>query len=147
MPTGYRVSLGNNRLEAGDSGTVSTTTFTTEQMIGTGSVNVNYTTFWIFTDNRTVTGTYYLGKDGNVYFVPDEPFPNNVNSVVVQDAPTFSIYMGTSDDDILTGGDESDLIYGGSTTNVSTGTGADCATCGLEIHWRHDHASWHSHLI
>ena len=23
----------------------------------------------------------------------------------------------------------------------------DCATCRLEIHLRHDHASWHSHLI
>ncbi|MBS1303783.1 Hint domain-containing protein [Loktanella sp. SALINAS62] len=124
MPTGYLINLGDNRLNGGDSGATDTTTFTTDRIIGTGSVTVTRGG-----TNTTITGTYYLGVEGRVYFVPDTAFPNNIRSVTVQSAPTFSLYTGTSSGDTITGGTTSDLIYGGANTSGS-GTSSDTISAG-----------------
>ncbi|KQI69496.1 hypothetical protein AN189_03580 [Loktanella sp. 3ANDIMAR09] len=133
MPNGYQINLGgNNALNSGDTGNTGITTFTTDRVIGTGSVTVNFTAniFDFFGSTTTRTGTYFLGTNGQVYFVPDTAFPNNVNGVTVQSGPQFSLYRGTNLNDIaLNGSDASDLIYGGSTTSA-TGTASDTISAG-----------------
>lgn len=73
MTVGYLVTLGDESLGTGDSIAVTQASFTITKTIGGGS--------WLWSGVRedngstysevTDTGTYYLGNDGNIYFVPD----------------------------------------------------------------------------
>lgn len=126
MPTGYLVNLGDGVLDAGDTIVAGATTFTTDQILGTGE--------WLFKgkiagtnyNNVVLTGTYYLGSDGNVYFVPDDQPVENFNSASVFSAPEYQapIYGTAGNDQPLLGSEGDDIIYGGADTSPS-GTGAD----------------------
>ncbi len=128
MPVGYRVNLGGNTLDPGDSVGTTPITFTTAQTIGTG--NWSYTYFnGFFNVNTSGGGTYYLATDGYVYF---DPSASNANSRTIVTAQTTAtpaytgpIYGTTGNDAALNGTDGDDTIYGGNLPNPTTGTGND----------------------
>ena len=126
MPTGYLVTLGDGILNQGDTIVEGEITFTTGQILGAGE--------WLFKgridgqnyNNVVLDGTYYVGTDDNVYFVPDDSPVQNFNTASVFSAPPYqSPIFGTSgDDDPLLGTVADDVIYGGEDTSP-TGTGND----------------------
>ena len=105
MPTGYRVGLGNNALDAGDAISGAVVTFTTAQTIGTGnwiwSGTWNGTTY----TNTAEPGTYYLGTDSFVYFVPQYGLVSTLTWSNVTSAPNFFLSDGQ-----VTGTDGNDTI-------------------------------------
>ncbi|WP_368186541.1 Hint domain-containing protein [Aestuariibius sp. HNIBRBA575] len=135
MPSGYLVNLGNGTLDAGDQIVGTQITFTTDQVLGTGS--------WTWSgvwdgdgntyNNITDTGSYYLATDGSVYFVPDtwNITANNGSSATAAPAYTAdpNIYGTTGNDADIEGTAGDDTIYGGDTTS-ETGTGADTINAG-----------------
>ena len=131
MPTGYSVTLGDNRLNQGDGAATSAVNFTEDRVIGTGSVVVNTRGGFMGWGNTytTVTGTYMLGTDGTVYFVPDSPISGTIRSVTAETAPASRLYTGTANADTLTGSTGNDLIYGGTDTS-GPGTGNDTIEAG-----------------
>lgn len=126
MPTGYRVILGDGILDTGDAITSPTVTFTTDQVLGTGT--------WVFKgriagtnyNDVVLSGTYYLGTDGSVYFIPDLGPIERFNSASVGSAPEYQtpIFGTAGDDQPLLGTAGDDIIYGGDDT-VQSGTGND----------------------
>ncbi len=105
MPTGYRVGLGNNALDAGDAISGAAVTFTTAQTIGAGnwiwSGTWNGTTY----TNTAEPGTYFLGTDGFVYFVPQYGLVSTLTWSNVTSAPSFFLSDGQ-----VTGTDGNDVI-------------------------------------
>lgn len=105
MPRGYIVDLGSDYiLNAGDAITDSWGRFRTDQVLGTGE--------WSFsgTDNGTTytdevePGTFYLGTNGNVYFVPDYGQVDTVTTASSTAAPFYSennTVQGTGADDLI----------------------------------------------
>ncbi|SEP94465.1 Hemolysin-type calcium-binding repeat-containing protein [Loktanella sp. DSM 29012] len=124
MPSGVVLDLRGNRLNAGDFATAFST-FDTAQILGSGTVSYTSTS-----GNGTRTGSYQIGTNGGVHFVPDTPFPAGLQSATVQTAPDVGIYYGTANNDTaLIGTAQSDYIYGGTTPN-ETGTGSDTIDAG-----------------
>lgn len=140
MPSGVNIILGTgNRLNTGDFATAFTT-FATSQIIGTGTVNYTSTN-----GNGSLSGTYYIGTDNQVHFVPDTPFPGGLQSVTVVTAPDVGVYFGTQGNDAaingsggadyilanrgndtVFGGDGNDTILGmGGNDRISGGAGRD----------------------
>ncbi|SEW20530.1 Hemolysin-type calcium-binding repeat-containing protein [Cognatiyoonia koreensis] len=124
---GYLVRLGNDRLGSGDVIVGPTIGFNEQSVIGTGSwtwtgVWQNGTTY----SNINDTGTYYLGTDGNVYFVPTTWQVDDVISASATIAPSSDFReFGTSGNNTnIVAGAEDDVMYGGSSTST-TGTGND----------------------
>ncbi|NNE88572.1 MAG: type I secretion protein [Silicimonas sp.] len=126
MPTGFLVSLGDGILSQGDTIVEGEVTFTTDQILGAGE--------WLFRgriagqnyNNVVLDGTYYVGTDGSVYFVPDDgPIQNYVTASVFSAPPYQTPIFGTTgDDQPLLGTASDDIIYGGEDTSPS-GTGND----------------------
>lgn len=144
MPTGYLVSLGDGSLDSGDSLVSSTYSFTTSEVLGSGSVSFDgelYRNYWV--NNFNLTGTYYEGTDGNVYFVPDT-FPRRFTTAEVNDHPQYppadGIVEGTSGDDLIdssyvdTDGDQVDSGTGAGTggmgDSIEAGDGNDTINAG-----------------
>lgn len=131
MPIGYRVTLVDGNLDAGDAITDPWLEFTTDTVIGAGqwswSGTFNTTTF----TNEVENGVYYLGTDGFVYFVPDFGRVTTLTSSDVVSAPTFdaAIFGSTGDDPNLTGTGGDDRIYGGNDRNLGN-SGADTIDAG-----------------
>ncbi|MDO3382734.1 hypothetical protein, partial [Gilvimarinus algae] len=72
MPTGFLVNLGDGSLDAGDQLNTSTFSFTTDTVLGTGSITFSGSLGpRMRVNDYNMEGTYYEGTDGNVYFVPD----------------------------------------------------------------------------
>ncbi|NBT53130.1 MAG: calcium-binding protein [Marivivens sp.] len=131
MPTGYLVNLNGTSLDTNDTVSSGATSFTTAQVIGTGSLEYNYNTFLIIVNTTTVNGTYYLATNGSVYFVPSGSFQSGAYNFNVASHPTFSIIMGTTNSDAnIAGTSASDLIYDTNTTTATTGTGNDTIYAG-----------------
>ena len=128
MPVGYRVNLGGNTLDPGDSVGTTPITFTAAETIGSG--NWSYTYFnGLFNVNATGAGTYYLATDGFVYF---DPNAGNADSRTIVSAQTTAtpaytgpIYGTAGDDPALAGTGGDDTIYGGAPPNPTTSTGND----------------------
>ncbi len=124
MPDGYRITLGGNReLGSGDASTSGTSTFTSVYSIGTGTLNYYYF------GNRTITGTYYLGSDLEVYFVPDAgsstpPWGSGSFQVGTAPSPTFQLYEGSPANESYADDNDSAFIFGGNDTSL-TNTGKD----------------------
>ncbi|MGR3794718.1 Hint domain-containing protein [Vannielia sp. SX4] len=143
MAIGYRVNLGNGTLNNGDAIQSGMEAFSIDETIGTGQWrwsgtytgnNNNYT-------NITDTGTYYLGTDGFVYFVPNNYFVDPVFSATATSAPTYTPAApgpvdGTAGNDLIDGqyedaqGDEIDgngntINAGGGNDTVVAGSGND----------------------
>jgi hypothetical protein len=134
MPNGYRVDLGDGTLSLADGVSNPLISFTTATSIGAGQA-----TFYNATYNGTFfpagvgSGTYILGTDGHVYFVPsfNPGLLTSFSSAEVTAAPSFdAARYGTSGNDAAlngTGGD--DYIYGGA-NRTATGTGNDTINAG-----------------
>ncbi len=130
---GYLVTLGDTTLDQGDVIAGALVSFVADSTLGTGSWtwsgvwDGNGQTYTGITD----TGTYYLGTNGSVYFIPDTWFVSSIDSASATAAPAHdSAIYGTGGDDaaiIGTGGD--DIIHSGSDTSP-TGTGSDTISAG-----------------
>ncbi|MBY6152714.1 Hint domain-containing protein [Vannielia litorea] len=139
MAIGYRVNLGNGTLNNGDAIQSGMEAFSIDETIGTGQWrwsgtytgnNNNYT-------NITDTGTYYLGTDGFVYFVPNNYFVDPVFTATATSAPTYTPAApgpvdGTAGNDLIDGqyedaqGDEID----GNGNTINAGAGNDTVVAG-----------------
>ena len=149
MATGYLVTLGDSSLDAGDSVSASQSTFTIDQTIGTGEWTWSGTwegdgqTYSGVTD----TGTYYVGSDGNVYFIPDTWFPTSGDASVTS-APAYTAgpdtVDGTADADVIDRdytdaqgdqiSDQAEAVSAGQGDDTITGSGgADTLTGGAGL--------------
>ena len=138
MAIGYLVTLGDASLDAGDYISATQSTFTIDTTIGTGSWN--WTGVWDGNgqtySNITDTGVYYLGTDGNVYFIPDTWFTTSGDASVIS-APPFTagngLIEGTAGDDIIDTGYTDDPEGERPTTQADTilaGAGNDTVFAG-----------------
>ena len=153
MPFGYRVDLGaDNALGANDTIVDPWFDFDEAEELGAGQ--------WIFTGtdggsnftNEVEPGTYFLGTDGFVYFVPSFGEVDTLTSASVVSAPTFvdtNTVNGTDsgelidssftdaqndavDDGSSGGGDaNADVVFGnGGNDTILSGAGADTVSGG-----------------
>ncbi|MEP0565185.1 MAG: Hint domain-containing protein [Paracoccaceae bacterium] len=146
MPDGYRVTLGDGKLDVGDAITDPFVTFTTASIIGGGE----WTITGVFAGSpfgpATEPGTYYLATDGFVYFEPAFGPVDSISSSSVVSAPPFSLTQvdGTAGDDVIDDtfvdadgdavddgnsqgpGGLGDLVFGGAgDDDISSGAGDD----------------------
>lgn len=142
MPTGYLVSLGDGALNTGDVVDTGSTVFTTDQVLGSGSVTwVGRTGRWDrTTGTQTTNGTYYLGQDGNVYFIFDSQ-PYTFESGTAATTPAYAqpngVVDGTAGDDLIDASYE-DISFeqvddgtGSNADSVEAGAGDDTVLSGL----------------
>ncbi|SFD98136.1 Ca2+-binding protein, RTX toxin-related [Sulfitobacter brevis] len=128
MAVGYLVSLGNGRLDSGDSINTSVTTFTPTQSWGAGT--------WKYSGddangdkvkNLIEPGKYYADAAGNIYFIPDGPFPMSMKSANTQSVPPEptddGIVAGTAGDDVIdasyTGDPDGEVVDGNDAVGVA----------------------------
>ena len=105
MPRGYLVSLGaDNSLTAGDTISGGWTRFTTDRVLGSGEWVLTGTDGGVTYTDTLEPGTYYLGTDDAVYFVPAYGEVDTLVSAETVTAPDYTetnIVLGTgADDDI-----------------------------------------------
>tara|TARA_R110002051_G_scaffold33923_3_gene75513 strand:- start:13898 stop:19153 length:5256 start_codon:yes stop_codon:yes gene_type:complete len=134
MATGILVTLGNGELDTGDTTAISTSTFTISEILGAGTWD------WVelkkngdVKSSGTVTGTYNLGTDGNIYFVSDSgTYPTAQDEATVGTHPTYPVPDGTVDG--TAGDDIIDLSYSDAQTDrVTTGNDIIYAGAGNDI--------------
>lgn len=95
MPRGYLVTLGDYVLDPDDAVIGPWSSFDTSTILGTGSWS--WTGSWggySYTD-EVETGVYYLGTDGNVYFIPDFGRVDTLTTATVETAPSYTTLDGT----------------------------------------------------
>ena len=125
MAQGYLIQLGDGSLNNDDAIALAVIGFEIDQALGTGSWTWSGTDGGTPVTNQTENGTYYLGTDGNVYFVPDTGTKDDVTSASATTTPTYTNEtFGTTGADVQFGDSGSEIIYGGATTSP-TSTGAD----------------------
>lgn len=105
MPSGFLVQLGDGVLDAGDSLSTTAQTFTVAETLGSGSSSWDCTYRGYEYNDVNVSGTYYLGSDGNVYFSNQYVDRVELHEGSVTSAPSYS-----SSDNVLTGDDGDDVI-------------------------------------
>ncbi|MRU16730.1 hypothetical protein FDP25_14915 [Roseovarius sp. A21] len=138
MATGYLVTLGDGSLDAGDYVSGAQSTFTIDQTIGTGEWT--WSGVWDsdgqYYSNITDTGTYYVGSDGNVYFIPDT-WNTTSGDASVTSAPAYTsgpdTVDGTAGDDLIDAGyvdaqgdqisDQAESVLGGDGDDTIAGSG------------------------
>lgn len=128
MFAGYQVSLGNNQLNGGDAVALGMTAVTVSQDLGTGTLDYSYDDGAGGTINATATGSYVVGTDGGIYFIPDSTL-QVLTSASVSTAPTYTVVTGTASNETVTGTADDDIIYGGSQGDFA-GTGSDQINAG-----------------
>ena len=139
MAQGYLVTLGDTTLDAGDVISGALITYTTDFVIGSGSWTWSGT--WTVNDtnynNITDSGTYELGTDGNVYFIPTNWFVDPITTASATTAPTYTI--GDTPSPFVEGTTGSDTVDNSYTDSdgdqvsvdhdfISTGDGNDTIT-------------------
>ncbi|RYG89796.1 hypothetical protein EU803_16740 [Loktanella sp. IMCC34160] len=138
---GYLVTLGDGSLDSGDYISASQSNFTQDSIIGTGSWN--WSGVWqgdgLFYSNINDTGVYYLGSDGNVYFVPDNWYTTSGDASAVS-APAYvaddGIVSGTGGSDFIdssyTGDPDGNVVDGadGDNDSIDAGGGNDTIIAG-----------------
>ncbi len=138
MPQGYLVQLGDTTLDAADGIIDPLTTFLIQADLGAGEWVWSGTFGGSTFTNEIEPGQYYLGTDGNVYFVPDFGPVDTITSASVETAPapTFDssdgIVGGTGGDDVINNifvDDDGDTI-GAPNDEVSSGDGDDSINSG-----------------
>jgi len=125
MAIGYLVTLGNGSLDANDYISASQSNFTQSgSAIGVGSWTWTgvYEADGVTYTDVTDTGTYYLGTDGNVYFIPDTWMTSSGDAFAVN-PPAYVAGDGTVSGD--TGNDVIDETY--------TDTDGDVVTINADI--------------
>ena len=143
MPFGYRVTLGGDQtLSLEDAISDPWTGFTTASSLGSGEWTFSGTVGSTTYNNETETGEYYLGTDGNVYFIPDLGAVSTISSAETVTVPNYSehnIVDGTSGDNSMLGSfvdsdgegiddtaSNEDLVYGyAGNDTINAGAGAD----------------------
>ncbi len=143
MPFGYRVTLGGDQtLSLEDAISDPWTGFTTASSLGSGEWTFSGTVGSTTYNNETETGEYYLGTDGNVYFIPDLGAVSTISSAETVTVPNYSehnIVDGTSGDNSMLGSfvdsdgegiddtaSNEDLVYGyAGNDTIDAGAGAD----------------------
>lgn len=128
MLAGYLVSLGNNQLDSGDTVATGMSAFTPSQDLGTGTLSYSYDDGAGGTINTTATGTYVVGTDGGIYFVPDTNL-EVLTAASVLSAPTYDVVTGTASNETINGTADDEVIYGGS-QGATTSTGSDTINAG-----------------
>jgi Ca2+-binding RTX toxin-like protein len=138
MPNGYLVTLGNAALDEGDAINAAQVFFTIELTLGAGSWN--WTGVWdvngVTYTNITDTGTYYVGTDGNVYFIPDTWFTTSgTASTVAIPAGPDGVVDGTGGNDLIEDSyydSDGDRVDGATDDNlVQAGAGNDTVNAGI----------------
>ena len=97
MAQGYLVTLGDGNLDSGDAISGSYTSFTSDQVLGGGQWTWTGTAGGSFYSNQVETGSYVLGTDGNVYFVPSYGPVDSLSSATSTNPPNYSALDGTID--------------------------------------------------
>lgn len=126
MPSGYLVTLGDYVLDTGDDIVEGWTSFTTDTVLGTGnwiwSGTWNGSTF----TNESEPGSYELGTDGNVYFIPDFGQVDTLTDAEVTSAPAYTsidgVVVGTNGDELI---DDSYVDAQGDSIDDGNGGGVD----------------------
>ena len=130
MAQGYLVHLADGQLNSNDSIGIAMVGFNAQSTLGTGTWTFSGTEAGSPVSNQTATGSYVLGTDGNVYFVPDSTTIESVTSASVASAPAYADEsFGTAGSDTVAGGSGSEILYGGATSGT-TGTGSDTILAG-----------------
>ena len=120
MAIGYLVTLGNGSLDANDVISASQSTFTQSgAAIGIGAWNWSgiLSEDGQYYEDYFDQGTYYLGTDGNVYFIPDNHFPQSGSGSALI-APAYTAGDGTVSGN--TGNDVIDDTYADSDGDVAS---------------------------
>ncbi len=113
MAQGYLVRLENGRLDSGDAVKSTDRFFVADETIGHGSWTWSGSRGGSTYSNVTETGSYLLGSNGNVYFVPDGPRPDSIDEARAAEAPDYDhATYGSSADDTISGREGDDDIYG-----------------------------------
>lgn len=124
MPDGYLVSLGaNGALDDGDVVSGALSTFTTSQVLGSGSWSWNGTWNGQTFTNTQEPGVYHLASDGNVYFVPDFGPVTTLTSASTITTPGYEPADG-----VVEGDDGGDLIDTG-----FSDAGGDTVSTGADV--------------
>ncbi|WP_134725162.1 Hint domain-containing protein [Paracoccus luteus] len=90
MPIGFRVTLGtDNTLWYGDSVTGTGTDFTAASRVGAGSILVTGTSGGDTLAGRPVSGAFFVGGDGSLYFQPDVA-DLTITSATVHISPVYN---------------------------------------------------------
>ncbi|SMY07753.1 Hint domain-containing protein [Flavimaricola marinus] len=130
MAQGYLVDLADGKLDANDSIALAMLGFNPDSTLGTGTWTFSGVDNGVTVTDQVATGTYVLGTDGNVYFVPDSTTIESVSSASATSVPAYdNDIFGSAGDQTLGGSGQSETIYGGATTSP-TGTGADTIAAG-----------------
>ncbi|SMX28703.1 Hemolysin, chromosomal [Pelagimonas phthalicica] len=101
MPNGYLVTLGDGILDNGDAISGGLITFTTDTELGSGQWEWSGTWSGTTFTNEVEPGTFFLGTDGNTYFVPAYGPVDTLTSSTVISSPPDGIVSGTSGDDLI----------------------------------------------
>ena len=143
MPIGYLVQLGDTSLNTSDAITGSAVSFSTLDVIGSGSWTWSGTLGGTSIVGQVDPGMYYVATDGNVYFVPDSGTVDSLTTASATNPPAYSAEFGAVDgtaaadridssytdpdgDRVEDGGSTPDTVLAGAGDDfVSTGGGAD----------------------
>lgn len=139
MATGYPVTVGDDSLDHGDYVSAVQTTFTISSALGIGE--------WNWTGQKEIcgkaaygsdTGTYCVGSDGKVYFIPDNTFPVSGDGSAVNPPPYASsggTVAGTAGHDQVIddqeAGPDRDILLLGTFANLSTPAAIDNRDAGF----------------
>ncbi|MBY6065272.1 Hint domain-containing protein [Leisingera aquaemixtae] len=146
MPSGYLVQLGDGSLDHGDTITSTYSSFTTDQTLGAGNWTWSGWAGGNYYSNQAEPGDYYLGTDGNVYFVPDYGPVDTMESASANNPPAYTDtdgpVEGTSGGDLIdnsytdSDGDQIDNGSGGGASGnqdtVEAGAGDDTVDAGAD---------------
>ncbi len=128
---GFLVALGNGQLNGGDIIARILYTFNATATTGAGTWTWSGTTTGGATvTNQVANGTYVLGTDGSIYFVPTTPV-GTVTAATATTTPAIddAVYGTAANDPAILGDGNSDVHYGGATSGA-TGTGSDTISAG-----------------
>lgn len=126
MARGYLVTLGaDNSLSLADAIGGGWTAFSISDSLGAGEWTWSGTYAGTTYYNETEPGQYFLGTDGNVYFVPDYGAVDSLSNAEVVSAPFYSsdnLVQGTNDDELI---DDSFVDAHGNSIDSGDGAGPD----------------------
>ncbi|CUH80039.1 Hint domain-containing protein [Tropicibacter naphthalenivorans] len=138
MPNGYLVTLGDGNLDPNDVISGGVIFFDTQQVLGNGTWEWSGTWSGQTFTNEQEPGSYQLGTDGNVYFVPDFGTVDTLTSATVISAPAYAVppdgfVDGTAGADVINPGyvdNTNDTVDGTGADNIRAGGGDDTVTAG-----------------
>ncbi|WP_347140275.1 Hint domain-containing protein [Paracoccus sp. SSK6] len=125
MPTGYLVTVGtDNSLWFGDGVSTTATTFTTQAERGSGTIRATGSQGAEAFANRDLDGTFQVGTDGQLYFVPNSSGVTITGATIVI-SPTYNVgpITGTEAGETITGTSAPQTINGLGGNDILIGGG------------------------